>query len=98
MHNEINKENNYNQNKNTNSELNIFRNNYYSKNSSFIIDTFYFEKQSNIVCLSCNNIKTSFNISNILIFPLEKVREYKINKYKEGFMSITLEDCFENYQ
>ena len=49
-------------------------------------------------CLHCNYLKTSFNIANILIFPLEKVREYKANKCKDGFEKVTLEDCFENYQ
>ena len=100
MHNEINRQihfeevNSYNIDK----DLLLFRKNYYSKNSSFLIKTFYFEQQSEINCLSCNFSKISYNISNILIFPLEKVREYIAKINTEGFASVTLENCFENYQ
>ena len=100
IHNEINKINQYNIKNNYNmpNELAIFRNNYYSNNSSFLINTFYFEQQSNLQCLNCKFNKTSYNITNILIFPLEKVREYMIKKSPNGLMSVSLESCFENYQ
>ena len=49
-------------------------------------------------CQSWQIIKSSFNKSNILILPLEKVRKYKNLKYKEGFIAITLEDYFDYYQ
>ena len=97
MHNEINKKGQYNCN-NMNDDLSLFRNNYYSNNSSFLIDTFYFEQQSELCCLNCNFSKVSYNISNIIIFPLEKVREYMIKKSKDGFMFVSLENCFEYYQ
>ena len=99
MHNEINNPAPYNENNNYNNDqtLQLFRNNYYSNNSSFLIKTFYFEQQSEIKCLSCGYSKTSYNISNIIIFPLEKVREYMEKKYN-GFMCVKLENCFENYQ
>jgi len=96
LHNEINKPTPYND-YNNNQTLQLFRNNYYSNNSSFLIKTFYFEQQSEIKCLSCNYSKTSYNIANIIIFPLEKVREY-LEKKKNGFISVTLDNCFENYQ
>ena len=100
MHNEINKIGQYipNNNYNYNSELQIFRNNYYSKNSSFLIKTFYFEQQSDLKCLYCQFSKSSYNITNMLIFPLEKIREYLVKKNPTGFWSVTLENCFENYQ
>ena len=101
MHNEINKEgqyNNYNNNYQNNKTLQLFRKNYYSLNSSFLIDTFYFEQQSDLKCLSCKFNKASYNIANILIFPLEKVREFVAKKSPDGFISVTLENCFENYQ
>ena len=101
MHNEINKTNQYipnNYNYNQNNDLQIFRQNYYSNNSSFLIKTFYFEQQSDLCCFNCNFTKTSYNITNILIFPLEKVREYMIKKCPNGFMTVTLDNCFENYQ
>jgi uncharacterized protein YcgL (UPF0745 family) len=67
-------------------------------NSSFLINTFYFEQQSELKCLSCQFNKVSYNIANILIFPLEKVREFMTKKSPNGFISVTLENCFENYQ
>jgi len=98
IHNEINKPKKY-DSKTNNNELNLFRNNYYSENSSFLIDTFYFEQESSLRCLNCQFNKISYNITNIIIFPLEKVRESmeKINNYK-GFERVTLENCFDNYQ
>ena len=103
MHNEINKINQYipnniNNNFNQNNDLQIFRQNYYSSNSSFLIKTFYYEQQSELCCLNCQVCKTSYNIANILIFPLEKVREYMVKKCPEGFANVTLDNCFENYQ
>ena len=97
MHNEINKKGDY-QALNGTDELTLFRNDYYSKNSSFLIETFYFEVQSDLKCQTCQFNKSSYNIANILIFPLEKVREYKTLHCKDGFMSVTLEDCFNHYQ
>ena len=99
MHNEINKPNQYKPNNNyNNAELQMFRNNFYSKNSSFLIKTFYFEQQSDLKCLYCQFSKISYNITNIFVFQLEKVREYLIKKSPNGFASVTLENCFENYQ
>ena len=97
MHNEINKEGQYNCN-NMNDDLAIFRNNYYSNNSSFLIDTFYFEQQSELCCMNCGSNKISYNIANIIIFPLEKVKEYVIRKNAGRFDHATLENCFEYYQ
>jgi hypothetical protein len=99
IHNEINNPTPYNEAYNYNSDqtLRLFRNNYYTNNSSFLIKTFYFEQQSEIKCLSCKYSKISYNISNIIIFPLEKVRQY-MEKKSDGFISVTLDNCFENYQ
>ena len=102
MHNEINNPNQYYQNSNNinnnNYDLQIFRQNYYSNNNSFLIKTFYFEQQSELGCLACGFNKISYNITNILIFPLEKVREYMVKKCPNGFLNVSLENCFENYQ
>ena len=97
MHNEINKQGQYNCN-NMNDDLTIFSNNYYSNNSSFLIDTFYFEQQSELCCMNCGFNKISYNISNIIIFPLEKVKQYVIRKNAGRFDHATLENCFEYYQ
>ena len=98
IHNEINKKNKYQLKNNCSPELALFRNNYYSNNSSFLINTFYYEQQSQLCCLSCGFNKLSYNVANILIFPLEKVREYLSKKNPQGFLSVNLIDCFENYQ
>ena len=98
IHAEINKQKKYNKDISDNQELALFRNDYYSKNCSFLIDIFYFEQQSELTCLNCNYTKISYNIANIIIFPLEKVREYMIKKSPHGFISVTLDNCFENYQ
>ena len=99
IHNEINNPAPYNETYNyfIDQDLLKFRNNYYSNNSSFLIKTSYFEQQNEIRCMNCNFSKISYNISNIIIFPLEKVREY-LEKKIFGFISVTLENCFENYQ
>ena len=98
IHNEICKKIKY-DNKTNNPDLDFFRENYYSENCSFLVDTFYFEQQSELICLRCNFIKISYNITNIIIFPLEKVREYMVNQNNSNALySVTLENCFENYQ
>ena len=78
--------------------LQEFRQDYYPKNSSIIIDTFFFEHQNQIKCLNCQFVRSCFNIYNILIFPLEKVREFMIKRYPGNLLQVTLENCFENYQ
>ena len=37
----------------------------------------------------------NYNIMNMIIFPLEKVRLYMVKKKPGGFTNITLNDCFE---
>ena len=101
MHNEINKQEYQNyqaQNILNNQELANFRNDYYSKNNSLFIKTFYFEQQGELGCLNCKTNKLSYTIYNIIIFPLEKVREYMVKVNPNGFMSVKLEDCFKHYQ
>ena len=102
MHSELNNptnQYNFGQNIINNQELVNFRNNYYSNNSSIFSKTFYFEQQSELRCMLCGYNKMSYTIYNIIIFPLEKVREYMEKKYNgKGFISVKLEDCFENYQ
>ena len=101
LHNELNNLNTNNINLNNLNNLNIpndlkiFRQDYYSQNNSIISKTFFFEKNSNISCLTCNCINSSYNIINFLVFPLEKVRLYLANKKSGQFENVTLEDCFE---
>ena len=79
-------------------ELQDFRNDYYPKNSSLFSKIFYFEQQSELKCMQCNQGKTSYNIHNIIIFPLEKVREYMVKKSANDLFSVKLIDCFEQFQ
>ena len=101
LHNELNNPNENNidfnslNNQNIAEELKFFRRNYYSQNNSIISRIFYMEQCNNLQCYSCNTNKISFNIINFLIFPLEKVRLFLINKKSQGFENVTLEDCFE---
>ena len=101
LHNELNNPNSNNDNlnnlnnNNISQDLRLFRQNYYSQNNSIITKIFYFEQSSNLQCLSCNVNKISYNIINFLIFPLEKVRLYLTKIKPQGFMNVTLEDCFE---
>ena len=101
IHREINNPSFYNykgQDDINNKDLQEFRNEYYPKNSSILIDTFYFEHQNEIICLNCSVSKKNYNIYNMLVFPLEKVREYMIQKNHNCLKSVKLEDCFEHYK
>ena len=97
MHEELNIRNNYiNNEQNILPELFLFRQNYYSQNSSIITKTFYYETQTINECLNCHNKIISYNIQNMYIFPLEKVRQSLSNKYPKGFSYVYLEECFED--
>ena len=74
-----------------------FKTDYYNQNDSIISKLFYGEQESFSFCYNCRKTIYSFNIFNILIFPLEKVRQYILNKnnFMKGY--VTLYDCFEQY-
>ena len=77
-------------------ELKLFRQDYFSKNYSVISNIFYCEQYNSIKCCNCSTIKSSYNIINIIIFPLEKVR-LSLEKENFGkFEYVTLEDCFRH--
>ena len=79
-------------------ELIQFRQNYYSQNYSIILKTFYYEQSNIMECLSCGYKTHNFNIMNMIIFPLEKVRLYLAKRNPSGFTVVTLYDCFEQNQ
>ena len=100
IHNELNNPNNQIgdfQDNSIDPELQELRSEYYPQNSSIIIKTFYFEHKSEMKCLKCNHVRTNYNINNMIIFPLEKVREHMSQKYPGNLQSVRLEDCFEHY-
>ena len=76
-------------------ELVQFRQNYYSQNYSIISKTFYYEQSNVMECQNCHYKTNNFNIMNIIIFPLEKVRQYMEKRKPNGFTVVTLNDCFE---
>ena len=79
-------------------ELVQFRQNYYSQNYSIISKIFYYEQSNIMECQNCHYKTYNFNIMNIIIFPLEKVRLYLAKRKPEGFTVVTLYDCFEQNQ
>ena len=85
---------------NCNNDIDLmnFRNNYYSVNSSILVDVFYFEQQSYLKCLNCNNIKISYNMTNMIIFPLEKVRQHVFQISNGQKNDVNLDLCFEQNQ
>ena len=77
-----------------NMDLVNFRNSYYNINSSIVVDTFYFEQQTLLRCEHCKFEKLSYSIINMLVFPLEKVRQYIYQNSNGQNNSVSLDDCF----
>ena len=77
--------------------LREFRKNYYSAYNSIIQRLFIYEQESNITCCKCRCQNITYSAYNILIFPLEKIRNYKMQKYPNGFLDVKLEDCLDQY-
>ena len=69
-------------------KYNIWKENYLSKNNSFIIDYFYTFYMNEIECNFCNNKVQSFQCTNFLDFPIISGKTEVKN----------LEECFNNYQ
>ena len=88
LHEELNKSNNKNETNNnlildqTNQILmyNNYKADFKSKNNSIISDLFYATNCNLTKCNSCNNIIYNYQIYFFLIFPLEEVRKFRINK------------------
>lgn len=91
LHNEFNKPNGLSKAFNTpNMEFNLFANQYFSQNKSFLTDLFYFIQQSDLSCHNCHNNKRSYNIANFIISPLEKVREMKLQNRNNKLNSLQI--------
>ena len=65
-------------------ELKLFRSNYYPQNYSIISKIFYYEQYSILQCKRCGFQTNNFNIMNMIIFPLEKVRLYVLKQNPQG--------------
>ena len=64
-------------------------------NRTFVSDIFYGINSSVMKCNKCGTSKYSFQTYNLLIFPLKKVKEYKIRKFgKVNNLDLNLYDAF----
>ena len=80
----------------TDPEIEVFKciNNFQIKNKSIISDLFYFHQANITRCCNCGKTTYNFSMYNILIFPLEKTRLYKLTK-ENNFLNVNIFDCFE---
>ena len=76
------------ENKSFEEKFKIWKDNYLSKNQTFIIDFFYTFYVNEIKCNSCNHKTQSFQCTNFLDFPI----------ISEKSEVESLEECFDNYQ
>ena len=87
-----------NMNQSENILYNEFITDYNSKNNSIIKDIFYGVQESMTVCLNCQTRLYSFSMINLLIFPLEKVRQFLLQYFPNNYFPyVTLENCFQHY-
>ena len=74
--------------------LNDFLNEFKAK-QTYITDIFYGINRSVMKCLCCGICKYSFSTFNILMYPLKKVKEYKIRKTGQNDnLDLNLYDAF----
>ena len=77
-----------------NSVFNGFVEEYKNGNESIVSEEFYGYFVSVMKCCFCNSTTYNVQITNILFFPLEKVRLFT----KTPYNYVTLEDCFKQYE
>ena len=67
----------------------------FQANSTKVSDIFYGINRSIMKCNSCNVSKYSFQTFNLIIFPLKKVKEYKMRKSNNAYdLNLNLYDAF----
>ena len=66
--------------------LNAFLNSFINENQSIISDLFYAVSCTGTKCSVCNILKYNYQIYFFLIFPLEEVRKYKIQRLQNQYM------------
>ena len=112
LHEELNKPKNYNINNNIvniNYQQNkkvmfqMFSQNFINNYRSIISGLFFGLMYTHTICNNCNCNANYYNYQtfNFLIFPLEKVLNYKnsLTNYNSNFNNtVTIEDCFKHYQ
>ena len=63
-------------------------------NRTIISDIFYGINRFIVKCNNCGTTKYSFQTFNLLIFPLKKVKEYKMRQIGRGNLDLNLYDAF----
>jgi len=83
---------------NSKNEMIVFKNfaKEFSANKTFVSNIFYGVIRTIMHCDGCNNNKFSFKTFNLLIFPLKKVKDYKIAKLgaNKKNLDLNLYDAF----
>ena len=64
-------------------KLNNFMKKFINENKSLISDIFFGMNTTSIQCSSCKMINYDFDIYYFLSFPLEEIKEYKMNQLKD---------------
>ena len=100
IHRELNEKQNANPLQNNVNNLNFmsvfngFVSEYTNNNESIVSEEFYGYFVSVMKCCYCNVTTYNVQITNILFFPLEKVRIFS----KTPYNFVNLEDCFKHYE
>ena len=74
----------------------LFMNDFISNNNSIISNLFYGFFETSLQCLTCRNIKYSFQSFNIEIIPLIKAHQYKLQKYHNNSKPLNINDALES--
>jgi len=79
--------------------FNNFAKDFMKNNQSIISDLFYASNYNMTQCCGCNSISYNYQIYFFLIFPLEKVRQFKLMN-NEGYYNynnneVDIYDCFD---
>ena len=83
---------------NENDALVEFLQDYTNKNNSYLSKYIYGLTKSTLYCHQCQKTFYSFNFYSYLYFNLSKVLVYKIQKYNNDTIDLTLTDCLDYYQ
>ena len=78
--------------------LNSFVNEYIQNYKSTISNLFYFMTKSKITCQNCKIITYNFGVAFFIIFPLEKIRQFKSYFYGPNVNFVNIYECFTEEQ
>ena len=78
--------------------LNSFIEEYTKLNRSKISDLFYFMTKNKLICGNCHIINYNFGIAFFIIFPLEKIRQFKANFFGPNINVVNIYECLTHEQ